>query len=82
MPKKKFVKVEYKATHLLFTKEELKQIQENRVNYSERCPFCGSTSFDGEGVEIDCNEASQDVSCGECSAAWRDWYKFDMLQVT
>ncbi len=76
----KFVKVEY-GQNKKFSQKELKQLSINRLIDGERCPFCGSNSMDGEGVDVGLLEASQECYCSECDAAWKDWYKFDMLQV-
>ena len=37
------------------------------------CPCCGSTSIEGDSVEIDRGSASQKVSC-DCGADWIDQY--------
>jgi hypothetical protein len=39
------------------------------------CPHCGEDQIEGESVEIDGGEATQDVSCLGCGATWTDLYK-------
>ena len=45
-----------------------------RYGYT-RCPICGSDNISGRSVQIDGNDAWQDVSCFECEAEWEDLYQ-------
>ena len=40
-----------------------------------KCPYCGEIDIEGGFVEIDGNDALQEVSCLECSKTWTDVYK-------
>ena len=39
------------------------------------CPYCRSESVTGESVDIEGNQASQEVACQECERTWRDIYR-------
>lgn len=40
------------------------------------CPYCESdTNIEGGLVEIDGNEAFQDVKCAKCGGEWTDIYQ-------
>lgn len=39
------------------------------------CPACGSNQIEGDSTEIDGASATQEVSCLDCSASWKDFYK-------
>lgn len=39
------------------------------------CPYCLKDSVEGGSVEIDGNEATQEVVCTTCEASWIDMYK-------
>jgi len=39
-----------------------------------KCPQCGSTNIDGEGVEIGEGTATQECGCNNCAAEWYDRY--------
>lgn len=40
-----------------------------------RCPFCGSSDVEGEGVEVYEGGCTQEVTCHRCFASWYDKYK-------
>lgn len=66
------------------------QMQENkkltparRRSYLRRgscCPYCRSESITGESVDIEGNQAYQEVSCQECCRTWRDIYRLDSVE--
>lgn len=39
------------------------------------CPQCGSQDISGEGVEVDEEGATQEVTCSACGAAWDDHFR-------
>lgn len=39
------------------------------------CPFCGFDQVEGGGVDVNEDEASQEVTCQRCLASWYDEYK-------
>ena len=39
------------------------------------CPCCRSVAITGDSVEINGDQAFQDVSCDDCQAEWTDQYK-------
>jgi|OM-RGC.v1.028821998 hypothetical protein len=39
-----------------------------------RCLICGSSSIEGNAVEIDCGQALQNISCLDCHSSWTDVY--------
>jgi hypothetical protein len=46
------------------------------------CPFCGHDDVEGEDVTTGGGEASQEMSCPACNAAWVDTYTLTDIQVT
>jgi transcription elongation factor Elf1 len=40
-----------------------------------RCPRCHSTNVSGASVDVDAGEATQEMGCDDCGAAWLDVYK-------
>lgn len=50
----------------------------NAKEYIEKgagsCPSCGSTSIDGDGVEVEGARAFQSCACHECEKEWTDIY--------
>ena len=39
------------------------------------CPYCGSKSISGSHLEIDGQDAWQEVTCSACGMDWRDVYR-------
>ena len=39
------------------------------------CPFCGSSSIQGDFIEIEAGKAFQQMGCTECEAKWQDVYE-------
>ena len=56
-------------------KEKLEKYLEN----PDHCPFCGSDSIEGNGIEIIFRGAVQEISCIECSSSWLDNYKLSYI---
>lgn len=46
-----------------------------------KCPKCKSENIEGGSVEIDCNGASQDVTCLDCNAEWTDIYTLTDVEI-
>ena len=44
------------------------------------CPACGCDMIEGDGINIDCNRAIQEVSCNECGVEWVDIYILRHIQ--
>lgn len=38
------------------------------------CPVCNSTDVTATEVYVEAGEATQDASCGDCLAEWKDNY--------
>jgi transposase-like protein len=38
------------------------------------CPYCKSSDVVGHPPEVDCNYATQEVTCSECGRGWTDVY--------
>jgi hypothetical protein len=74
----KFVKVEYKAK---LSKDEIKQIWQNRQSCDDRCPFCEERHIEGESVDVEVGGATQECSCPHCGAQWRDCYDLSNIQI-
>ena len=53
-----------------------KEQQEAYNSDPSKCPFCGSTNFDGQRIQVDGNTAWQDVDCNDCGESWTDIYTF------
>ena len=52
-----------------------KQIDKNKyLANSHKCPYCNSTSIEGNSVEIVDGHAYQDIVCMECDKSWTDEY--------
>lgn len=49
--------------------------EEYKKNLGNLCPQCRSWEIEGEGVDIDGDEAHQEVTCMKCHATWTDTYK-------
>jgi hypothetical protein len=45
------------------------------------CPICGDYGIEGGPVEIDCNSAWQQCSCGKCEATWNDIYTLSDVEL-
>ena len=45
------------------------------VVHAGHCPFCGSEDIEGDGVDVDGDGATQEVSCSSCEASWYDTYQ-------
>ncbi len=41
------------------------------------CPECGNVNIEGHAVDIEGQEARQEVSCGDCDSVWVDVYRID-----
>lgn len=39
-----------------------------------RCPWCLSTSIEGQSIDVDTGNASQEMNCLNCSRSWTDNY--------
>ena len=46
------------------------------------CPYCGAESIQGGFVQVEAGEASQEMSCTECEATWRDVYELVAVEQT
>lgn len=44
------------------------------------CPHCQSQDIEGGFVDIDGNQAYQEVGCQACHAQWRDVYRFSTFE--
>lgn len=42
--------------------------------YGTSCPFCGSKDIEGQSIDIDVGEATQEVICCKCNKGWYDVY--------
>lgn len=40
-----------------------------------QCPFCHSDTITGGPLLVESGEVYQEVSCDDCSAKWKDWFK-------
>lgn len=40
-----------------------------------RCPYCRSTNVEGQSIDVDAGEATQEMGCNDCNAEWVDCYK-------
>jgi hypothetical protein len=49
--------------------------------HSGDCPFCGSSNLDGDSLEMNINQVTQDVVCINCSASWTDTYQLISIEV-
>ena len=36
------------------------------------CPYCKSENIEGGSVDIEGNEAFQEVTCNDCESVWQD----------
>lgn len=53
-----------------------KRTQEEYVKASGHCPYCGSDQIEGVGsVEVEGDNAYQDIYCLKCHKSWTDEYK-------
>lgn len=48
--------------------------EEYKEKLGNVCPQCQSHDIEGEGVDVDGNQAHQEVSCSNCFAVWVDTY--------
>lgn len=39
------------------------------------CPFCGSSSIQGDFIEVEEGKAFQRMGCTECEKQWQDVYE-------
>lgn len=46
------------------------------------CPECAGIDIDGGSVDIEGQEARQEVSCCDCDCHWVDIYRLDRRHVT
>lgn len=56
----------------MLTKKECKEYIDKMGCH---CPYCDSSDIIGEGVEIEANEAYQQMFCNVCDRGWTDEYK-------
>lgn len=58
--------------------------QEQKRVYMESgggvCPFCGSDEISGDSVDIEAQQAWQNVDCQACGQSWRDVYKLAFVE--
>jgi len=55
--------------------------QEEYINSSSHCPFCGSTEINAGHMEVDGKDAWCKVECDNCGAQWQDNYKLTGYEV-
>ena len=61
-------------------------IDDQKKEYVEKaygkCPWCNSIDIEGGPIEIDSNEALQEVGCLECGKGWIDVYRlYDVYEM-
>ena len=61
----------------ILTEEQKKKYLENGW---AKCPFCESEDISGDSIDIEANEAWQNVSCSDCGKSWRDVYKLAFVE--
>lgn len=44
------------------------------------CPYCKSPDITGDHVEVDAGHATQEVTCDNCHAEWRDVYTLTHIE--
>ncbi len=55
---------------------------EKYLKRGSSCPLCRSAlSLEGESVEIEGNEARQEMSCSDCDLRWIDIYVLARIEV-
>ena len=65
-----------------WTGEELDNNEELYIkNGGIKCPFCKSDDIVGDDISIDLEDASQEMGCLECEAAWHDIYKLKRINI-
>jgi formate dehydrogenase maturation protein FdhE len=62
---------------MILTKEQKKKYMESGGGV---CPVCGSQDISGGFVEVQAQEAWQNVSCSDCGESWRDVYKLAFVE--
>jgi transposase-like protein len=43
--------------------------------YGQMCPACDSGSISGNNINVDGDLVTQNVSCSDCLATWKDLYQ-------
>jgi len=56
--------------------------QEEYLENSAHCLYCGSENTDAGSYEADGNEIHQDVRCKNCGGTWTDTYKLTCFSAT
>ena len=55
----------------------------DRRNFEpDSCPECSGIDIEGDSVDIEGQEARQEVRCGDCGCHWVDVYHIDRRHVT
>ena len=55
---------------------------EKYLKRGSSCPLCGrALALEGESVEIDGNEARQEMSCFDCDLRWIDIYVLARIEL-
>ncbi len=55
---------------------------EKYLKRGSSCPLCRSAlSLEGESVEVEGNEARQEMSCFECGLIWTDIYVLARIEL-
>lgn len=52
----------------------MKSSEEYAASGFGHCPVCGSDEIQGGPVDVDGNQATQEVSCDACNSTWDDVY--------